>query len=119
MAAGIDTIKKTIEYVLVDRLTVTEKVDRLTVTEKVDEYGVIHIRLLSMDNRLVAVCCRSEQYIDILQVTGNRLSVSNKNTAVDVCGDKWILSIGQHVSNNNTVMLGGIYWMKRLNLKTE
>ena len=77
-------------------------VDRLTVTEKVDEYGVRHIRLLSMDNRLVAVCCRSEQYIDILQVTGNRLSVSNKNTAVDVCGSgncgsgNCIRSIGQH-----------------------
>ena len=41
-----------------------------------------------MDTRMVAVCCRYEQYIDILQVTGNRLSVSSNNTAVDVCGDK-------------------------------
>ena len=61
-------------------------VDRLTVTEKVDEYGVRHIRLLSMENILVAVCCRRSRYIDILQVTGNRLSVSSNNAAVDVCG---------------------------------
>ena len=96
-------------------------VDRLTVTEKFDYYGVIHIRLLSMDNRLVAVCCRSEQYIDILQVTGNRLSVSSKNTAVDVCGgnNNNIRSIGQHASHKNTVMLGGNYWMKRLDLKLK
>ena len=97
-------------------------VDRLTVTEKVDKYGVIHIRLLSMENRLVAVCCRFEQYIDILQVTGNRLSVSSKNTAVDVCGDKSykeIYSIGQHASHKNTVMLGGSNWMKRLDLKLK
>ena len=94
-------------------------VDRLTVTEKV-VYGVRHIRLLSMDNRLVAVCCRSEQYIDILQVTGNRLSVSSNNTAVDVCGsDRDINSIGQHASHKNTVMLGGNKWMKRLDLKLK
>ena len=97
---------------LVDRLTVT-------VTEKV-EYGVRHIRLLSMENRLVAVCCRYRRYIDILQVTGNRLSVSSKNTAVDVCGsDAWIWSIGQHASHKNTVMLGGYKWMKRLDLKLK
>ena len=97
-------------------------VDRLTVTEKVNnDYGVTHIRLLSMDNRLVAVCCRDEQYIDILEVTGNRLSVSSKNTAVDVCGNynKWIMSIGQHASHKNTVMLGGRNWMKRLDLKLK
>ena len=96
-------------------------VDRLTVTEKV-EYGVMHIRILSMDNRLVAVCCRSEQYIDILQVTGNRLSVSSKNTAVDLCGSgsgNNIYSIGQHASHKNTVMLGGSFWMKRLDLKLK
>ena len=96
-------------------------VDRLTVTEKV-VYGVIHIRLLSMDNRLVAVCCRCYQYVDILQVTGNRLSVTSKNTAVDVCGDmssKSIYSIGQHASHKNTVMLGGREWMKRLDLKLK
>ena len=71
-------------------------VDRLTVTEKVD-IGVRQIRLLSIENRLVVVCCRYMQYVDILQVTGNRLSVSSKNTAVDVCGDKssmWVWSIG-------------------------
>ena len=75
-----------------------------------------------MDNRLVALCCRSEQYIDILQVTGNRLSVCSKNTAVDVCGDKSykrIDSIGQHASHKNTVMLGGNNWMKRLDLKLK
>ena len=75
-----------------------------------------------MDNRLVAVCCRYEQYIDILQVTGNRLSVSSKNTAVDVCGDKsskWIFSIGQFASHKNTVMLGGSNWMKRLDLRMQ
>ena len=73
-----------------------------------------------MDNRLVAVCCRHEQYIDILQVTGNRLSVSSKNTAVDVCGsDNIIRSIGQHASHKNTVMLGGNNWMKRLDLKLK
>ena len=96
-------------------------VDRLTVTQKV-EYAVRHIRLLSMDNRLVAVCCRCYQYVDILQVTGNKLSVSSKNIAVDVCGDKsnkWICSIGQHASKKNTVMLGGYQWMKQLDLKTE
>ena len=96
-------------------------VDRLTVTEKVDEYEVIHIRLLSMDNRLVAVCCRYLQYVDILEVTGNRLSVSSNNTAVDVCGSgyKYICSIGQHASHKNTVMLGGGNWMKRLDLKLK
>ena len=96
-------------------------VDRLTVTEKVVEYGVINIRLLSMDNRLVAVCCRCSRYVDILQVTGNRLSVTSKNTAVDVCssGNKWIMSIGQHASHENTVMLGGYNWMKRLDLKLK
>ena len=62
-------------------------VDRLTVTEKVD-IGVRHIRLLSMGNRLVVVCCRYMQYVDILNATGNRLSISSKNTAVDVCGEK-------------------------------
>ena len=96
-------------------------VDRLTVTEKVDT-GVLHIRLLSMENRLVAVCCRYVGYVDILQVTGNRLSVSSKNTAVDVCGDKsckWIWSIGQHASKKNTVMLGGSNWMKRLDLRLK
>ena len=72
-----------------------------------------------MENRLVAVCCRIEQYIDILQVTGNRLSVSSKNTAVDVCGDNYIDSIGQHASHKNTVMLGGQYWMKRLDLRLK
>ena len=75
-----------------------------------------------MDNRLVAVCCRSYQYVDILEVTGNRLSVSSKNTAVDVCGDKssyTINSIGQHASHKNTVMIGGINWMKRLDLKLK
>ena len=72
-----------------------------------------------MDNRLVAVCCRSEQYVDILEVTGNRLSVTSKNTAVDVCGDKSINSIGQHASHKNTVMIGGINWMKRLDLKLK
>ena len=75
-----------------------------------------------MDNRLVAVCCRYLQYIDILQVTGNRLSVSSNNTAVDVCGDKsskWINSIGQYASHKNTVMLGGSRWMKRLDLKLK
>ena len=94
-------------------------VDRLTVTEKV-EYQVRLIRLLSMDNRLVAVCCRYYRYIDILQVTGNRLSVSSKNTAVDVCGNNnTICSIGQHASHKNTVMLGGHMWMKRLDLKLK
>ena len=93
-------------------------VDRLTVTEKVD-IGVVHIRLLSMENRLVAVCCRYKQYVDILQVTGDNLSVSSKNTAVDVCGGKWIHSIGQHASHKNTVMLGGSEWMKRLDLKLK
>ena len=72
-----------------------------------------------MDNRLVAVCCRYLQYVDILQVTGNRLSVSSKNTAVDVCGDKSVDSIGQHASHKNTVMLGGDKWMKRLDLKLK
>ena len=74
-----------------------------------------------MDNRLVAVCCRYRQYIDILQVTGNRLSVSSKNTAVDVCGGNNynIWSIGQHASHKNTVMLGGNNWMKRLDLKLK
>ena len=72
-----------------------------------------------MDNRLVAVCCRS-QYIDILQVTGNRLSVTSKNTAVDVCGSGNIIrSIGQHASHKNTVMLGGSEWIKRLDLKLK
>ena len=97
-------------------------VDRLTVTEKVGNYGVRLIRLLSMENRLVAVCCRSRQYIDILQVTGNRLSVSSNNTAVDVCGsgnNNNIRSIGQHASHMNTVMLGGNNWMKRLDLKVK
>ena len=98
-------------------------VDRLTVTKKVNnDYGVRLIRLLSMENRLVAVCCRYRQYIDILQVTGNRLSVTSKNTAVDVCGDKssnYIFSIGQHASHKNTVMLGGDKWMKRLDLKLK
>ena len=75
-----------------------------------------------MENRLVAVCCRYLQYVDILQVTGNRLSVSSKNTAVDLCGDKGfneIMSIGQHASHKNTVMLGGNNWMKRLDLKLK
>ena len=73
-----------------------------------------------MDNRLVAVCCRYIRYIDILQVTGNRLSVSSKNTAVDVCDSgNYILSIGQHASYKNTVMLGGNNWMKRLDLKLK
>ena len=73
-----------------------------------------------MENRLVAVCCRYLQYVDILQVTSNRLSISNKNTAVDVCGSgNWIWSIGQHASNKNTVMLGGQGWMKRLDLKLK
>ena len=97
-------------------------VDRLTVTEKVNnDYGVRLIRLLSMENRLVAVCCRCSRYIDILQVTGNRLSVSSKNTAVEVCGgnNNNIWSIGQHASHKNTVMLGGSEWMKRLDLKLK
>ena len=93
-------------------------VDRLTVTEKV-MCAVKHLRLLSMDNRLVAVCCRWYRYIDILQVTGNRLSVTSKNTAVDVCGGNHIYSIGQHASHKNTVMIGGEYWMKRLDLKLK
>ena len=72
-----------------------------------------------MDNRLVAVCCRYLQYVDILEVTGNRLSVSSNNTAVDVCGGTWINSIGQHASHENTVMIGGEGWMKRLDLKLK
>ena len=50
--------------------------DRLTVKEKVDENSIFVVRVIkltSLEGRLVAVCCRASQYIDILQVTGNRL----------------------------------------------
>ena len=96
--------------------------DRLTVKEKVDEKKesvVRFIKLTSLGGRLVAICCRYEQYIDILQVTGNRLSTASQNRAVDVSGDKkhkYIGSICQHASKKNVFLLGGRNWLKQLDL---
>ena len=97
-------------------------VDKLIVKEKVDEEkesAVRFIKLTSLEGRLVAVCCRASQYIDILQVTGNRLSATSQNQVIDASGDKvdmWIYSIGQHASKKNVFLLGGSYWLKQLDL---
>ena len=121
LAAGHIKTKKRLEYVLVEAATMTVA-DRLTVKEKVDQTNgsvVRHIKLTSLGGRLVAVCCRASQYIDILQVTGNRLSTASQNRAVDVSGDKdykCIASICQHASKKNVFLLGGNYWLKQLDL---
>ena len=124
LVAGYNETKNGLEYMLVDAATLTP-FDRLSVTEKAGDFeksAVAYIKMTNIDDRLVAVCCRTEQYIDILEVNGDRLSAASRNRAVDVCGDKedkYISSICQHASRSNVILLGGYQWLKKLEIQTD
>ena len=120
LAAGINKTKKRLEYLLVDAVTMVVT-DRLTVADKVRPIEVKFVQLTTIEGRLVAVCCRFAKYVDILQVTGDRLELSSENQSVDFCGDKFmklILSISRYRDEGNVFLLGGHFWLKKLELKS-
>ena len=59
--------------------------------------------------------------MDILGVAGDRLEASSKNRGIDVCGDKpvkYIYSVSRHGGKANVFLMGGTYWLKKLELKS-
>ena len=72
---GHNETKNRLEYLLVEAATMTP-LDRLTVTQQTTggrESGARHIKLTCLGDKLVAVCCRFERFVDILQVKKNSL----------------------------------------------
>ena len=117
LAAGHNKTKKRLEYLLVEAATMAAT-DRLTMAEQVGDKGVNFVQLTTVDGRLVAVCCRYEQHVDILRVVGDRLEASSKNQAIDVCGDSSICSVSRHGGKANVFLVGGYQWLKKLQLKS-
>ena len=79
------------------------------------------MQLTTVGGRLVAVCCRYWQHMDILRVVGDRLEASSKNRGIDVCGDKdykFICAVSRHGGKANVFLMGGINWLKKLELKS-
>ena len=72
MVAGMNKSNNSIEYVLVDDLSMTV-INRVTVIKNVEVENIVeHIRMVAAESRIVVIGVRS-RHIDVLQVINNRL----------------------------------------------
>ena len=97
-----------IKFVLVDSKSMS-----VTDTLKVDKNvscGTLHIRMLEKNGRIFAVASRDRQFVDILEIRGDKLKTNfQTRIAVDVTEGKasFIRSLEAHPTERNCVLVVG------------